>query len=147
VQNKKAVRASRRPFLFQSPGRPLGWHGIDGGNFRSPASRHLDALGPDAIVRFPRRLSAAPTVGLTLLVATGICNAWNELGHFSSLWTSACEHVLDIKLGLTFVMAGIGFGNRYRRVPALVHACRAPASHQAGRRKTFRSGTRHPGAF
>jgi len=108
-----------------------------------PAPQRLDALDPDAVVRFSRRLSVVSTVGLTLLVATGIYNAWNALGHFSSLWTTAYGYVLDIKLGLMSVMAGIGFGNRYRRVPALVHACRTSASpdwqahplrHQASRR-------------
>ncbi|MDE2155591.1 MAG: CopD family protein [Xanthomonadaceae bacterium] len=108
----------------------------------SPASRRLDALGAETVMRFCQRLSTGSALGLALLVATGIYNAWNELGNFPALWTSAYGQALAIKLGLIAVMAGIGFGNRYLRIPALVHAYRThgladevvPLQHRASRR-------------
>ncbi len=94
----------------------------------APAVRDLQTLDADAVLGFVRRLSVSSAVGLTLVVASGLYNAWSQMEHFSDFWMSAFGQILGLKLALVLVMASIGAGNRFWRVPRLVRAYRTPPS-------------------
>lgn len=67
-----------------------------------------------------RRFSSIAAIGLALVVASGIYNAWHVLGAWRPLWTSDYGRILDIKLGLVILMALLGASNRFRHVPRLL---------------------------
>ncbi|MEO7009014.1 MAG: CopD family protein [Caldimonas sp.] len=94
----------------------------------APVGSHLEALGADAVLGFVHRLSAISAVGLTLVVASGIFNAWSQLAHFSDFWTSAYGQVLDVKLAFVLMLVALGTGNRFWRVPRVVRAYRTSSS-------------------
>lgn len=87
-----------------------------------PARRCLEALTIRTLTSFVQRLSTVSAVGLALVVVSGIYNVWSQMDHISSLWGSAYGRVLDLKLALFLVMAGLGADNRFRRMRSLVHA-------------------------
>ncbi len=99
------------------------------------ARRNLLDLPAAAVLTYVRRLSQVSAAGLALVVASGIFNTWSQLQVFADFWMSAYGRVLSVKLLLVLLMALIGAGNRYWRVPRLILAYRtsrasaAPASH------------------
>ncbi|HET7675434.1 MAG TPA: CopD family protein [Gammaproteobacteria bacterium] len=72
-----------------------------------------------------RRFSSLAAAGLFLAAATGVYNAWRELGGWQPLWTTYFGLVLDIKLALVIAMALAGASNRFWHVPRIVGASAA----------------------
>ncbi|HET6725825.1 MAG TPA: CopD family protein [Gammaproteobacteria bacterium] len=66
------------------------------------------------------RFSSVAAVGLGLVAATGIYNAWHSLDGWGSLWTTRYGAILDIKVGLVILMALLGASNRFLYVPRVV---------------------------
>lgn len=90
----------------------------------APAGRLVTTLEAGQVLLFVRRLSAVSAVGLILVVASGVYNAWRQLAHFTDFWTSTYGQVLDVKLALVLLLAALGAGNRYSRVPRLLRTYR-----------------------
>ncbi len=67
-----------------------------------------------------RRFSTAAGVALTVVAATGLLRAVDEVGSWQALFTSDFGRVVLVKVALLLVIAGLGAVNRYRSVPAAV---------------------------
>ncbi len=65
------------------------------------------------------RFSTLAGIGLLLVAASGIFNAWRVLGAWTPLWNSRYGLILDGKIGAFLVMALLGAVNRFRNVPAI----------------------------
>lgn len=65
------------------------------------------------------RLSRLATLGLGLVVVTGVYNSWQLVGSWQALFETAYGRTLDIKLLLVVLMALLGACNHFRHVPAL----------------------------
>src|SRR5699024_2239838 len=87
------------------------------------------------------RYSTLAAAGLGLVAATGIYNAWQELGAWRPLWSTRYGLILDIKLGLVMLMALAGAGNRFRHVPAMANAARFGAPVISRRTSAFHALT------
>lgn len=76
-----------------------------------------------------QRFSSLAAAGLCLAVATGVYNAWHELGGWRPLWTTYYGLVLDIKLALVIAMALLGASNRFRHVPGIIDTARTTVAN------------------
>lgn len=65
------------------------------------------------------RLSSLAGAALAVVVATGIYNAWLELGSLAAFWETAYGKALSGKLGLAFCIVLLGAANRYVGIPRL----------------------------
>lgn len=66
-----------------------------------------------------RRFSRLAGLCLLCVVATGVFNAWTQLGAVSRLWTTAYGQLLLVKVALVVTVAGLGAMNRYLVLPHL----------------------------
>jgi copper resistance protein D len=92
---------------------------------RWPRARLSLALG---------RFSTLASVCLVCVIASGMFNAWMQLGALDALWTSTYGRILIAKVLLVLAVASLGAANRFRALPAL----RADAD--SSRRATGRLG-------
>jgi putative copper export protein len=83
-----------------------------------PRLRH-GAAPAQTIAQTATRLSTLAGAALALVLATGVYNAWRQLGDWQALWTTEYGSVLLIKLAAVGVMMAIGAGNRFFIVPAV----------------------------
>ena len=74
------------------------------------------------------RLSSLATVALAVVVASGVYNAWRQMGAVSDLWTTSYGLILLVKLALVAVMMAIGAFNKFRLVPMLQNVATVPAA-------------------
>ena len=77
------------------------------------------ALSPPVLGAVGRRFSRLAGLCLLVVVATGIYNAWSQLGVVSRLWTTAYGRVLLAKVALVVALLWVGAVNRYVVVPQL----------------------------
>ncbi|MGH8283696.1 MAG: copper resistance D family protein [Gammaproteobacteria bacterium] len=85
-----------------------------------------EAAYENAAVIF-QRLSTLAGVALAVILATGIFTAFQELDHFSDLWTSSYGITLDVKVFIVILMIAFGTHNRYVKLPHLLRAAGRPA--------------------
>ena len=78
------------------------------------ASLPRAVLGP-----IGRRFSRIAGLCLLAVAATGIANAWTQLGAFTRLWTTAYGQLLLVKAALVAAVAWLGAVNRYLVLPSL----------------------------
>jgi putative copper resistance protein D len=71
-------------------------------------------------------LSATATAALIVVVGTGLFNSWRGVGSTANLMESAYGNTLLVKVGLVMVAAALGGFNRFRTMPRLMAALRAP---------------------
>lgn len=74
---------------------------------------------PPLFAAVARRFSSLATACLLVVLATGVYNAWLQLGGISPLWMTAYGRVLAAKLALVLVIALLGAVNRFLVVPRL----------------------------
>jgi putative copper resistance protein D len=77
------------------------------------------ALPPPVLGAVGRRFSRLAGFCLLTVVATGISNAWSQLGVVSRLWTTAYGRVLLVKVAVVVALVCLGAVNRYVVVPRL----------------------------
>ncbi len=82
-----------------------------------PVLRRQAATAARAFVAL--RFSTVATVGLALVVVTGIYNAWQALDGWQSLWQTRYGLILVTKLALVAVLALLGATNRFWHVPGV----------------------------
>jgi putative copper export protein len=66
-----------------------------------------------------RRFSMLAGVCLVAVVASGVFNAWTELGALDALWTSTYGRILFAKVLLVLAVASLGAATRFRVLPVL----------------------------
>jgi copper transport protein len=66
-----------------------------------------------------RRFSALAGVCLVAVIATGMFNAWMQLGALDALWTSTYGRILLAKVLLVLTVASLGAANRFWQLPGL----------------------------
>ncbi len=66
-----------------------------------------------------RRFSTLAGLCLAVVVASGVYNAWWQLGAPSQLWTTFYGRVLAVKLLAVLALVGLGAANRYALLPRL----------------------------
>ena len=66
-----------------------------------------------------RRFSTLAGVCLVAVVASGVFNAWMQLGALDALWTSTYGRILFAKVLLVLAVAALGAVNRFRVLPGL----------------------------
>lgn len=69
-----------------------------------------------------KRLSLVSIFFLTILLISGIYNAWWYLGTLNALWTSTAGRMLTLKLFFVFLMILIGAINKFILYPSIHHA-------------------------
>lgn len=84
-----------------------------------------EAAAGHAVIIF-QRLSTLAGIALALILATGIYTAFQELDHFSDLWTSSYGITLDVKVFIVILMVAFGAHNRYVRLPRLLRSVGKP---------------------
>ena len=82
-------------------------------------------------------LSAVATGALIVVVGTGLFNAWRGVGSPANLVGSAYGNTLLVKVGLVAIAVALGAFNRFRVMPCLVDALRAPLGLPAQWRGRF----------
>ena len=88
-----------------------------------PAARRLaDGERVRGAAALVRTFSRAALVCAAVLIASGVVNAWLELGSIGALWSSAYGRTLLVKLALLLPVALLGAYNWRRVVPALEEA-------------------------
>jgi putative copper export protein len=65
------------------------------------------------------RFSTLAGVCLVAVVASGVFNAWTQLGALDALWTSTYGRILFAKVLLVLAVASLGAANRFRLLPVL----------------------------
>lgn len=65
-----------------------------------------------------RRFSIVAGIALAVVAATGIVQAWGEVGAWERLATTPYGRLVVLKAGLLLTLAALGAINRYRSVPA-----------------------------
>lgn len=87
-----------------------------------------DAKAPRSeIAQATARLSTAAGGALAVVVASGIYNAWQQIGTVGQLLHSTYGRVLLLKLSFVAAMAAFGAVNRYVFVPAVLAWAERPA--------------------
>ncbi|ACK80319.1 MULTISPECIES: copper resistance D family protein [Acidithiobacillus] len=85
------------------------------------------------------RFSSVAATGLTVIVLTGIYQAWEGLGKADALWQSAFGQILLVKLALIVCLVYLGAYNRYTNLPTLdIWSGRKRAPHPFSRLPGFR---------
>ena len=74
---------------------------------------------PARLVLALRRFSTLAGVCLVAVVASGVFNAWTQLGALDALWTSTYGRILIVKVSLVLVVASLGAATRFRVLPVL----------------------------
>lgn len=82
-------------------------------------------------------LSAVATGALIVVVGTGLFNAWRGVGSPANLAGSAYVNTLLVKVGLVAIAVALGAFNRFRVMPRLMAALRAPLGRPAQPRQRF----------
>ena len=85
----------------------------------SPWTHGRHSPAGKAGMRSISRLSSLAGFALTLILATGICNAWWALPTVADLWTTDYGRTLLAKLALVAVLIALGALNRYYFIPGL----------------------------
>jgi copper transport protein len=71
-----------------------------------------------------RRFSLLALGAVVVIAATGIARAFAELRSFGQLWETGYGRLLIVKSVLFATLAGFGWQNRYRLIPALARSAR-----------------------
>jgi mono/diheme cytochrome c family protein len=77
------------------------------------------AMPAPVLAGIARRFSRVAGLCLVAVIATGIANAWWQLGGGSRLWTTAYGRVLIVKVLVVVGLAWLGAVNRYVVLPRL----------------------------
>ena len=101
-------------------------------------------LPPAVLGLIGRRFSRIAGCCLLAVVATGIANAWTQLGTIARLWTTTYGQLLLLKVALVAVVASLGAVNRYHVLPRLAGG-RAGRGVGARLFRVFRLLIRRPG--
>lgn len=86
-----------------------------------------------ALAQTATRLSTLAGMALAAVLATGVYNAWRQLGEWHALWTTDYGRALLVKLAAVGVMMAIGAANRFLLVPAIVRRAGQTPQDGAGR--------------
>lgn len=97
----------------------------------------MTALERADVARWVRALSAVATGALIVVAGTGLLNAWRGVGSAANLVGNAYGNTLLVKVGLVAVAVALGAFNRFRVMPRLVDALRAPLGLQARPHERF----------
>ncbi len=65
------------------------------------------------------RFSTLAGVCLVAVVASGVFNAWEQLGALDAVWTTTYGAILGVKILLVATVAGLGAANRFTVLPRL----------------------------
>ena len=98
-----------------------------------PEEQHADRAD---CVRYVQSLSTSATVALIGIFATGLANAWYNLGSPGALVSTQYGATLLVKLALVLGAAALGGGNRFIVMPGLIEALQtgnAPGIRKARR--------------
>jgi putative copper export protein len=74
---------------------------------------------PPRLVLALRRFSTLAGVCLVAVVASGVFNAWTQLGALDALWASTYGRILIVKVLLVLAVASLGAATRFRLLPVL----------------------------
>ena len=89
------------------------------------------------VARWVETLSAVATGALIVVVGTGLFNAWRGVGSVANLAGNAYGNTLLVKVGLVAIAVALGAFNRFRAMPRLLAALRAPLGDPAWSRQRF----------
>lgn len=88
-------------------------------------------------VEWVEALSSVATGALVVVVGTGLFNAWRGTESLANLVGSPYGNTLFVKVGLVAVAVALGAFNRFRAMPLLIAALRAPPALPARPQERF----------
>ena len=89
------------------------------------------------IAAWVQSLSTVATRALIVVTGTGLFNAWRGVGSPADLVGNPYGNTLLVKVGLVAVAVALGAFNRFRVMPRLAAALRAPLGHSARPQERF----------